>query len=211
MKKKRNWISLALINFGVLIFFYIRIGLKENYFETAQTWLMDFSRVDIRCIYWIMVRISIWFCFMQRMFQLESGFTLYLFLRNRSFNGLFFSSLMAGIVQVLLYFFMLLCGTCIIWMLGSKRIIVFGEFADALLAYGKECIVCIIFCLLVYLMFCVIKNQEISFVCIFIIQIMLKIKIEKTISIVYYLVAVIIIFALTLKLSAKSFYNRIGG
>ena len=85
LRKCTRLISVSLLFY--LLAWYSRIFLNENTEELlVSMWNRAFQRFGPDCIYWITMRLAAWITIYLHLLRLEGGFTVYLFLRKRSYG-----------------------------------------------------------------------------------------------------------------------------
>ncbi len=86
----------SMILFFCLLAWYSEAYLSENGAELpVHMWTHTFCRFGPDCIYWIAMRLAAWIAVYLHLLRLESGFSIYLFLRQKSY-GRVFSGVYAG-------------------------------------------------------------------------------------------------------------------
>lgn len=82
--------SISFILLFCLLSWYSRRSLGEAQEDMPVcTWNLTFHRINADCIYWITLRLAAWIFIYLRLLRLESGFSVYLFLRQRSYGKVF--------------------------------------------------------------------------------------------------------------------------
>lgn len=88
LRKPVKLISMALL--FCLLAWYSRSFLMETGEELLVcAWNRTFHRFGADCIYWISMRLAAWILIYLHLLRLESGFSIYLFLRQRSYGKVF--------------------------------------------------------------------------------------------------------------------------
>lgn len=88
LRRNAGWVSF-LVLFSVLAW-YARYFCGEEYENILVCiWNRTFHRLNGECVYWITMRLAAWVAIYLRLLRLESGFSIYLFLRRRSYARVF--------------------------------------------------------------------------------------------------------------------------
>lgn len=154
-----------------ILFFGLFAWYSRQYFREVRedvlirTWTLTFHRLDSDCVYWIILRMAGWVCIYLCLLRLESGFSVYMFLRHRSFSVVFVRTYVRCISVVLSYYGL---GTLV--MAVCHRAMEPGAELGQLLwqsrlpgILGGECMGCLSFCLAAYLVYCIFRKVEVGF------------------------------------------------
>lgn len=164
LRKPARSISFALL--FCLLAWYSRRYMGEVQGEIlVQTWTRDFRRLNADCIYWLALRLAAWVFIYLRLLRLESGFSVYLFLRQRSFARVVARTYAGCLGMAFCYYFLgtLTMAVCH-WaaMPGTElRGLLWKERLPEILA--GECLGSVSFCLAAYLIFCLCRRAEAGF------------------------------------------------
>lgn len=164
LKKRVKPISMILL-FCVLAW-YARSYLKENDEEILlRIWDRTFHRFGPDCIYWIAMRLTAWITVYLHLLRLESGFSIYLFLRQKSYGKVFLGTYTGCMWRAACYYG---AGTLImaifIGLTGSNAEL--GEMlqqSGLLLILAEESLDALSFCLAAYAVYCVFRKAEAGF------------------------------------------------
>lgn len=164
LKKRVKPISMILL-FCVLAW-YARSYLKENDEEILlRIWDRTFHRFGPDCIYWIAMRLTAWITVYLHLLRLESGFSVYLFLRQKSYGKVFLGTYTGCMERAVCYYG---AGTLIMAIFfgltgpGSEL----GEMlrqSGLLLILAEESLDALSFCLAAYVVHCVFRKAEAGF------------------------------------------------
>ena len=103
LKKLRKLISMALL-FGMLAW-YSQLFLLETGEELLVCiWNCTFHRFGPDCVYWITMRITAWLSVYINLLRLESGFSICLFIRQRSYGKVFLRTYMGCARRAVCYY-----------------------------------------------------------------------------------------------------------
>lgn len=178
-----------------------------------RTWTITFHKLDAIFIYWIMLRMIGWIVVYLRMLRLESGFTVYLFLRQRSFPAVYVRMYVSCLCMTLLYYGLGTAvmavyhraaapGTDIRWLLCPDRL-------PAVLA--GECLGCLIFCLSAYLIHRLCRKAEIGFLAALIGRLLLGYAVEEVqLGLPFTLAVNLLLAVVVFCLMAHNFGERVG-
>lgn len=129
------------------------------------TWNLTFHSMDASCIYWITLRLTAWIFIYLRLLRLESGFSIYLFLRQRSYFRVFARTYAECVGAAICYYGI---GTLIMAVYHSvtrSEIDMGSVLRQSCLVriVAEECLECLGFCLTAYMVYCVFKKAETAF------------------------------------------------
>jgi len=149
-----------------LLAWYSRSYLRETGEELlVAVWNRTFHRFGPDCIYWIAMRLAAWISIYLHLLRLESGFSIYLFLRQRSYGKVYLHTYAgcvrraacyygAGTLAMAIFHSLTLPGIDIrslLWQSGLLR---------ALVEEGLEALS---FCLAAYVVHCIFRHAEAGF------------------------------------------------
>lgn len=164
LRKTVKWGSVCLLFF--LLAWYNRRFFGEMQEDMlACTWNRTFHRLDGACFYWIMLRLTAWVMVYLRLLRLEGGFSIYLFLRQRSY-GKIFVHIYAECIGIVLCCYgmetltMAVCYDAAFPGVGVGRLL-WQEGLPGILA--EEGLEALSFCLAAYAVHCVLGHAEAGF------------------------------------------------
>ena len=164
LRKPVKLISMALL--FCLLAWYSQLFLMETGDELLVcTWNRTFYRFGGDCIYWIAMRLTAWISIYLHLLRLESGFSIYLFLRQRSYGKVFLYTYAGCIGRAVCY-----CG------IGTLAMAVFHSLtlpgmnigsllwqSDLLRALAEEGLEALSFSLAAYVLHCAFRHAEAGF------------------------------------------------
>lgn len=211
MKKIRSMSNYIIAYCVIIIYSYYKLGIGTNYFSTLDSLLGGFKQIDIRCIQWILIRLPVWYMFLNQMLQIENKFSFYLFIRNRSYIKLYLSTFFKSFVKVFVYYFdMFLCIGILVYTACGGSFFKGTDAGSIIYLFVHESLQTTSFCLGVYILFCLLKKLEQSFLIVLCCQIILKMIQKQDTWIGWDLIITLVLVFVTLRVAIKSFYNRIG-
>lgn len=154
-----------------VLFFYLLAWYFQHVFGEARedilvcTWNLSFRRPDAACMCWILLRLPAWIFLHLRFLRLESGFSVYLFLRQGSYWRVFARTYAGCIGMVGCYYgvgtlIMAVCHgvalpgvnvTRLLWQSGLLRIL------------AEEGLEALSFCLAAYGVYRLFQKVEVGF------------------------------------------------
>lgn len=164
LRKRVKLISMTLL--FCLLAWYSRSFLRETGEDLLVTlWNRTFHRVGPDCIYWIAMRLAAWIVIYLHLLRLESGFSIYLFLRQRSYVRVFAGTYIGCIEIAVCYYGVgtLLMAVCygvalpdidagsLLWQTGLPLIL------------AEEGLEALSFCLAAYAVHCLFRKAEVGF------------------------------------------------
>ena len=164
LRKHVKLISMVML--FCLLAWYSRLFLMETGEELlVRMWNRTFHRFGADCIYWITMRLTAWISVYLHLLRLESGFSIYLFLRQRSYGKVFLRNYTgcigraacyygAGTLAMAVFYSLTLPGMNIgslLWQGGLLR------------ALAEEGLEALSFCLVAYVVHCVFRHAETGF------------------------------------------------
>ena len=164
LKKCVKLISMILL--FCLLAWYSRSYLMETGEELLlHIWDITFHRFGPDCIYWIAMRLTAWIAVYLHLLRLESGFSIYLFLRQKSYGKVFLGTYAGCIGKVVCYYG---AGTLImaifLGLMGAG--VDLGELLQQgglLLILAEESLEALSFCLAAYVFHCIFRKAETGF------------------------------------------------
>lgn len=141
---------------------YLKVTGKEFLFAV---WNCTFRRFGPDCIYWIAMRLAAWISVYLHLLRLDNGFSVYLFLRQKSFGKVFMRTYGACMGMALCYYgagtvIIAVCHGatlpgadvgCLLWQTGLPLIL------------AEEGLEALSFCLGAYALHCVFRNATAGF------------------------------------------------
>ena len=131
----------------------------------VSMWNRTFHGFGSDCIYWVAIRLAAWISIYLHFLRLESGFSVYLFLRQRSYGRVFFGTYIGCIGKALCYYGV---GTLIIAIF--HRVVLPGIDVKGLLCQtdlpfilAEEGMEALSFCLTAYVVHCLFRKAETGF------------------------------------------------
>lgn len=164
LRKRVRLVSMFL--FFCLLAWYSRSFLRETGDEIlVSMWNRTFHRFGPDCIYWIAMRLTAWIVIYLHLLRLESGFSVYLFLRQRSYGKVFLHTY-AGCIGKAVYYYG--TGTLIIAVFHSLTLsgVDMGSLlwhSGLLQILAEESLEALSFCLAAYVVHCVFRKAEAGF------------------------------------------------
>ena len=164
LRKRVRLVSMFL--FFCLLAWYSRSFLRETGDEIlVSMWNRTFHRFGPDCIYWIVMRLTAWIFIYLHLLRLESGFSVYLFLRQRSYGKVFAGTYTGCIGMAVCYYGV---GTLIMAVCHGAALP--GIDAGSLLwqtnmplILAEEGLEDLSFCLAAYVMHCFLRKTEAGF------------------------------------------------
>lgn len=164
LRKCTRLISVSLLFY--LLAWYSRIFLNENTEELlVSMWNRAFQRFGPDCIYWITMRLAAWITIYLHLLRLEGGFTVYLFLRKRSYGRVFVGTYIGCVGLAVCYY-----GVGTVIMAICHGIVLPGiEVGNLLGQRGlplilvEEGLEALSFCLTAYVVHCLFRKAETGF------------------------------------------------
>ena len=164
LRKPVKLISMALL--FCLLAWYSQLFLMETGEELLVcTWNRTFHRFGADCIYWIAVRLTAWILIYLHLLRLESGFSIYLFLRQRSYRKVFLRTYAGCIGRAVCYY-----GVGTLVMAVFHGLTLPGMNMGSLLwqsgllrALAEESLEALSFCLAAYVVHCAFRHAEAGF------------------------------------------------
>lgn len=164
LRKPAKAISFVLL--FCLLAWYSRRYMGEVQEEIlVAAWSRAFRRLNGDCIYWMALRLAAWLFIYLRLLRLESGFSVYLFLRRRSFARVFLRTYTGCLGTALCYYCL---GTLIMavchWAAvpgTDLGLLLWQERLPEILA--GECLGSLSLCLAAYLVFSLCGRAEAGF------------------------------------------------
>lgn len=149
-----------------LLAWYSRFFLRETGEELLiSMWNRTFHEFGPDCIYWITMRLTAWISIYLHLLRLESGFSVYLFLRQRSYGRIFTATYIECIGMTVCYYGF---GTLI--MAVCHGVALPGIDAGSLLRQAglplilmEEGLEVLSFCLAAYVVHCFFRKAEAGF------------------------------------------------
>lgn len=164
LKKRIELISMTML--FCLLAWYSHSYLMETDKELLlHIWNRTFHRFGPDCIYWIAMRLTVWIAVYLHLLRLESGFSIYLFLRQKSYGKVFLGTYAGCVGKAVCYYG---AGTLIMaiffGLTGSG--VDLGELlqqSGLLLILAEESMEALSFCLAAYVAHCVFRKAEAGF------------------------------------------------
>ena len=164
LKKPVKLISMPLL--FCLLAWYSRLFLMETGEELLVcTWNRTFYRFGADCIYWIAMRLTAWISIYLHLLRLESGFSIYLFLRQRSYGKVFLGTYAGCIGRTVCYY-----GVGTLAMAVFHSMTLSGMNMGSLLwqsgllqALAEEGLEALSFSLAAYVLHCAFRHAEAGF------------------------------------------------
>lgn len=131
----------------------------------VSMWNSTFQFFDANCLYWISLRLAAWLVVYAHLLRLEGGFSIYLFLRQKSYGRVFLRTYLGCIGRAACYFCV---GTVVMALFFDLTMpgLRFGSLLwqdGLLLALAEEILEALSVCLLAFLVRCISKKAEIGF------------------------------------------------
>ncbi len=167
LKKRIKLISMILL--FCLLAWYSRSYLMETEEELLlHIWNRTFHRFGPDCIYWIAMRLTAWIAVYLHLLRLENGFSVYLFLRQKSYGKVFLHTYAGCMGRAVCYYG---AGTLIMaiffGLVGSG--VNPGELlqqSGLLRILAEESLEALSFCLAAYVVHCFFRKAEAGFLAI---------------------------------------------
>lgn len=164
LKRAARWISFPLL--FCLLGWYDWCFLRETGEDILiHTWNLTFHKLDGVCIYWMAMRFAAWVMIYLHLLRLESGFSIYLFFRQKSYGKVFLYTYTGCIGRAVCYYGV---GTLIMafffGLVGSG--VDLGELlqqSGLLLILAEESLEALSFCLAAYVVHCAFRKAEAGF------------------------------------------------
>lgn len=214
MKRILKLISLSVIYCLIACYVVRRFGVESKDNILFYAWTSYYFKFDVQCIHWIVMRLVNWIYIFMIMMQLESAFTIYLYVRERNFLTLFVKMYARCLLSTVIYLgveivTMALCFALII----QKDIMFFLTMnRELFLIFVSECISCLNFCLIAYLLYCCIKKMEISFLLTLVNRLLFGFFMKgEQIEVMPALIANIVLVGIVLFYAAHNFVERLKG
>lgn len=202
-----------------VLFFDLLAWYFQHVFEEARqdilvcTWNLSFRRPDAACMCWILLRLPAWISLYLRFLRLESGFSVYLFLRQRSYWRVFARTYAGCIGMTVCYYGIgtLIMAVChgvtlpgvnvarLLWQSGLLRIL------------AEEGLEALSFCLATYGVYRLFQKAEMGFLVVLAGRLLLnfatggtrpELPVQMTVNFV--------IIGLTYKIAFRDFPEKIG-
>lgn len=174
LKKHAKWVSIILL--FVLLALYSSGFLPDAKSDIlVATWTQTFHRVDGNCVYWIVLRLCAWILVYLRLLRLDCEFSIYLYLRQRSYLKIYARTCLESLAIIVSYYtvctlVMAFCHSMFIKI--SIGTLLVQEHLPTVLA--EECLECLSFCLAAYLLNCVLSKPEASFAVALVLRVILN-------------------------------------
>ena len=219
MKIAKSLFYLIILNALLWMYSERIFGLQSDFTSLICLWTKDFDKFDTMCIHWITMRISIWLYVLWKTLWLEQSFMLYLFVRERNYKKMFAKQYKKCVLGTVIYFGIqiLVFAVLFIWN-GNKVSSVLQCFfrVELWVVIINEVIGVLNLCLSIYLIYCVTRRIEISFLAVlgarlllgFIIGSMAKYMYAK---LFFNIVFIVILLAGVIDYAGAKFYDRIQG
>lgn len=164
LRKRVRPISMFLLFY--LLAWYSRSYLREAGEELlVSMWNRTFHGLGPDCVYWIAMRLAAWISIYLHLLRLESGFSVYLFLRQRSYGRVFFGTYIGCIGIAVCYY-----GVGTLIMAACHGAALPGIDAGSLLLQSglplilaEEGLEALSFCLIAYVVHCLFRKEEAGF------------------------------------------------
>lgn len=164
LKKRVKLISMILL--FCLLVWYSRAYLMET--EEAlllRIWDRSFRRFGPDCIYWIAMRLAAWIAVYLHLLRLENGFSIYLFLRQRSYGKVFLRTYIGCVGRAVCYYG---AGTVIMAVFHGLTVSgvnpgILLQQSGLLLILAEEGLEALSFCLAAYVLHFIFRKAETGF------------------------------------------------
>lgn len=164
LRKHVKLISMVMLFF--LLAWYSRLFLMETgEVLLVCTWNRTFHRFGADCIYWITMRLPAWISIYLHLLRLDSGFSIYLFLRQRSYGKIFLRTYAGCIGKTVCYY-----GVGTLVMAVFHCLTLPGMDMGSLLwqsgllrALAEEGLEALSFCLAAFVLHCAFRHVEAGF------------------------------------------------
>ncbi len=164
MRKLVKLVSMALL--FCLLAWYSQAFLRETGEELlVRTWNHTFYRFGPDCIYWITMRLAAWIPVYMHLLRLESGFSIYLFLRQKSYGKVFLHTYMGCVGRAVCYYgvgtlvMAFFCGLTVSGVNPGNLL----QQGGLLLVLVEEGLEALSFCLAAYVVHCIFRKAEAGF------------------------------------------------
>ena len=164
LRKPVKLISMALLFF--LLAWYSRLFLMETGEDLLVcTWNRTFHRFEADCIYWITMRLAAWILIYLHLLRLESGFSIYLFLRQRSYGKVFLYTYAGCVGRAVCYYGVGTLAMAIFHSLALPGMDMGNLLCRSVLlqALAEEVLEALSFCLAAYVVHCIVRHAEAGF------------------------------------------------
>lgn len=157
---------ISMVMFFCLLAWYSRLFLMETSEKLLVcTWNHTFHRFGADCIYWIAMRLAAWISIYLHLLCLESGFSIYLFLRQRSYGKAFLHTYAGCIGRAVCYYGI---GTLVMAVFHGLTLpgMDMGSLlwqSDLLWVLAEEGLEALSFCLAAYVLHCAFRHAEAGF------------------------------------------------
>ncbi len=149
-----------------LLAWYSQAFLRETGEELLVcTWNHTFYRFGPDCIFWVAMRLAAWLSVYMHLLHLESGFSLYLFLRQKSYGKVFLHTYLGCVGRAVYYY-----GGGTLIMAISHGLTVPGvnpgnllQQSGMLIILVEEGLEALSFCLAAYVLHCIFRKAEAGF------------------------------------------------
>lgn len=164
LRKHIRLISIFLL--FCLLAWYSKSFLRETGEELLIcTWDHTFYRFGPDCIYWISMRLSAWISVYMHLLRLESGFSIYLFLRQKSYGRVFLHTYMGCIGWAVCYYGV---GTVVMAIFHGLTVsgvnpVILLQQSDLPAILLEEGLEALSFCLTAYVVHCIFRKAEAGF------------------------------------------------
>ena len=160
-----------------LLAWYSRSYLLEAGEELLlHIWNRTFYRFGPDCIYWITMRLAVWIAVYMHLLRLENGFSIYLFLRRRSYGKVFLHTYMGCVGRAVCYY-----GVGTVIMAVFHGLTVSGVDPVTLLRQSglpvillEESLEALSFCLTAYVLHCIFRKAEVGFLAVLVGRLLLN-------------------------------------
>lgn len=164
LRKRVRLVSMSLL--FCLLAWYSRSFLREVGEELlVSMWNHTFYKLGPDCVYWIAMRLTAWIFIYLHLLRLDSGFSIYLFLRQRSYGKVFLHTY-AGCIGRAVYYYG--AGTLVMAIfhglaLSSMDIGSLLWQRGLLHILAEESLEALSFCLAAYVIHCIFRKAEAGF------------------------------------------------
>lgn len=175
LRKRERLISI--FSLFCLLAWYSQSFLGETGAELLVCmWNHTFHRFGPDCIYWIAMRLTPWVTVYLHLLRLESGFSIYLFLRHRSYGKVFWHTYTGCIWRAVCYY-----GAGTLVMAVFYGLTLPGVDAGSLLwqntlpqILAEEGLEALSFCLAAYVVHCIFRHAEAGFLAVLVGRLLLN-------------------------------------
>ncbi len=128
-------------------------------------WNRTFYRFGADCIYWITLRLAAWISVYMHLLRLENGFSIYLFLRQRSYGKVFLHTYIGCVGRAVCYYGV---GTMVMAIFHGLTVSgvnpgILLQQSGLLLILVEEGFEALSFCLTAYVLHCIFRKAEAGF------------------------------------------------